>query len=78
MAVCPPFDGKEARAGNGIMIAYRAPSADAVKAAYAAAMKNGGKDEGGPGFRPPDAKQGFYGAYLRDPTGNKLCVFAVA
>jgi catechol 2,3-dioxygenase-like lactoylglutathione lyase family enzyme len=76
-AVCPPFDGKEARAGNGIMIAYRAPSPEAVKAAYAAAMKNGGKDEGGPGFRPPDAKQGFYAAYLRDPTGNKLCVFAV-
>jgi catechol 2,3-dioxygenase-like lactoylglutathione lyase family enzyme len=74
-AVCPPFDGKEARAGNGIMIAYHGPSPEAVKAAYAAGMKNGGADEGPPGFRPPDAKKGFYGAYLRDPTGNKLCLF---
>ena len=76
-AVCPPFDGKEARAGNGIMIAYHAPSPEAVKAAYEGGMKNGGSDEGGPGFRPPEAKQGFYAAYLRDPTGNKLCIFAV-
>jgi catechol 2,3-dioxygenase-like lactoylglutathione lyase family enzyme len=73
--VCPPFDGKEARAGNGIMIAYHGSSPEAVKAAYDAGMKNGGKDEGPPGFRPPDANKGFYGAYLRDPTGNKLCLF---
>lgn len=77
-AICPPHDGKPARAGNGIMIAYRANSPEAVKAAYEGGMKNGGTDEGGPGFRPPEAKSGFYGAYLRDPTGNKLCIFAVA
>jgi catechol 2,3-dioxygenase-like lactoylglutathione lyase family enzyme len=75
-AICPPFDGREARAGNGIMVAYQASSPDVVKAAYAAGMKNGGTDEGGPGFRPPEADKGFYAAYLRDPTGNKLCVFA--
>jgi catechol 2,3-dioxygenase-like lactoylglutathione lyase family enzyme len=76
-AICPPFDGKAARAGNGIMVAYAAPSPEAVKAAHDAGMKNGGTDEGAPGFRPPDAKSGFYAAYLRDPTGNKLCVFCV-
>jgi catechol 2,3-dioxygenase-like lactoylglutathione lyase family enzyme len=74
-AVCPPFDGKQARAGNGIMIAYHGPSPEAVKAAYDAGAKNGGADEGPPGFRPPDANKGFYAAYLRDPTGNKLCLF---
>jgi hypothetical protein len=37
----------------------------------------GGSDEGAPGFRPPEAEKGFYAAYLRDPTGNKLCVFCV-
>ena len=74
-AICPPYDGQPARAGNGIMIAYRAPSKEAVEAVYKGGLANGGKSEGAPGFRPPEAASGFYGAYLRDPTGNKLCVF---
>ena len=72
--VCPPFDGEPARAGNGIMIAFLAPSNETVDAAHAAGLAAGGKDEGGPGFRPPQSTS-FYGAYLRDLTGNKLCVF---
>lgn len=75
--ICPPFNGEPARGGNGIMIAYRAKSRDEVKAAYEGGIKNGGRDEGAPGFRPAEAASGFYGAYLRDPTGNKLCIFAV-
>ena len=75
--LCKPHNGKEAVGGNGIMISYLAPSADAVKAAHAGGMANGGTDEGAPGFRPPEATSGFYGAYLRDPTGNKICLFAV-
>jgi hypothetical protein len=74
-AVCPPFDGNKAHAGNGIMIAYAAKSTEAVKAAHAAGLKNGGSDEGAPGFRPPEAQKGFYAAYLRDPIANKLCIF---
>jgi catechol 2,3-dioxygenase-like lactoylglutathione lyase family enzyme len=74
-AVCPPSDGKEARAGNGIMVAYQAKSPDEVKAAHAAGLKNGGTEEGAPGFRPPEAQKGFYAGYLRDPTGNKLNIF---
>ena len=70
-------NGKPAHAGNGIMVAYAAPSNASVKAAYDAGMKNGGSDEGPPGFRPPDAEKGFYAAYLRDPTGNKICLFSV-
>ena len=72
--VCPPFDGKPARAGNGIMIAIRAGTQDMVRAAHAAALKNGGTDEGAPGPRPADAKD-YYGAYMRDPTGNKICIY---
>ena len=72
--VCPPFEG-EALAGNGIMIGFLAPSLETVRAAHAAALANGGKDEGAPGPRPEDSKT-FYGAYMRDPTGNKLCIFA--
>ncbi|MCI3132147.1 VOC family protein [Phenylobacterium aquaticum] len=73
--ICPPFDGEPARAGNGIMIGYLAPSKEAVDAAHAAALSAGGQDEGAPGPRPPESTS-FYGAYFRDPTGNKLCVFA--
>lgn len=77
-AVCAmPQNGEPARAGNGIMIAYHAKSQDQVRAAYEGGIENGGKDEGGPGFRPAEATSGFYGAYLRDPTGNKICLFCV-
>jgi hypothetical protein len=77
-AVCPPFDGKQACAGNGIMIAYAGKSPDAVKAAHAAGLKNGGVKEGAPGFRPPEAQNGFYAGYRRNPTGNKICIFCSA
>lgn len=73
--ICPPFDGEPARAGNGIMIAFRAPDTQAVEAAHKAALANGGTDEGGPGLRPPESTT-FYGAYVRDPTGNKIAIFA--
>ena len=76
--LCKPHNGKEAVGGNGIMISYLAQSPDAVKAAHAGGMANGGTDEGAPGFRPAEATSGFYGAYLRDPTGNKICLFAVS
>ena len=57
------------------MIAFVAPSKDAVHKAYAAGIESGGKDEGAPGPRPADSTT-FYGAYLRDPAGNKICVYA--
>ncbi len=74
VGVCSPHDGQPARAGNGIMIAFKADGQDAVKAAHAAALANGGSDEGGPGFRPPEGTE-FYGAYFRDAVGNKFCVY---
>ncbi len=77
VGICKPFDGQPARGGNGIMIAFVAPSKEAVQAAHAAALANGGSDEGAPGMRPPDGTS-FYGAYVRDPAGNKLCLFHVA
>jgi len=74
VGICEPFDGQPARSGNGIMIAFVAPSHDAVRAAHAAGLAAGGTDEGAPGFRPPSGTS-FFGAYLRDATGNKLCVY---
>jgi catechol 2,3-dioxygenase-like lactoylglutathione lyase family enzyme len=68
-----PFNQKAPNPGNGWMCAFAAPSRDAVRQAYAAALAYGGTDEGAPGVRPhysPD----YYGAYVRDPDGNKLHV----
>ena len=72
--VCPPHDKQPARSGNGTMIAFKAHSTSEVKAAYEAGLSHGGRDEGAPGPRPADSKT-FFGAYLRDPTGNKICVY---
>jgi catechol 2,3-dioxygenase-like lactoylglutathione lyase family enzyme len=66
-----PFAG-EAQGGNGIMVAFHTPHEAAVRAAHAAGLAGGGTDEGTPGYRPEDS--GWYGAYLRDPAGNKICI----
>jgi len=68
-----PFDGQAAGCGNGQMIALMAPSREAVDRAYAAALAHGGYSEGEPGLRP-QYHANYYGAYFRDPEGNKLCV----
>jgi catechol 2,3-dioxygenase-like lactoylglutathione lyase family enzyme len=73
--ICPPHDGKPATAGNGTMIAFVAPSKVAVHQAYETGLSHGGADEGGPGPRPADSTT-FYGCYLRDPAGNKICIYA--
>lgn len=66
-----PFNRQPASAGNGSMVAFLAASPGAVDAAYAAGMAAGGADEGRPGERLHYGK-GYYGAYLRDPDGNKI------
>jgi hypothetical protein len=49
-----------------------------VDAAYAAALATGGTDEGAAGPRPMYGPN-FYGAYVRDPAGNKMSfVFDIA
>ncbi len=66
-----PQNGEQADSGNGHTAGFAVESKEAVDVAYAAALANGGSDEGAPGPRPlygPD----FYGAYARDPDGNKM------
>ena len=53
------------------MLAFAAPSPEAVNRAYAAGIAAGGTDDGAPGQRPQYGI-GYYGAYLRDPDGNKV------
>lgn len=73
LVIGQPFDGNVSAPGNGHMVALLAPSRDAVRRCHASALELGGTCEGEPGLRPhyhPD----YYGAYFRDPDGNKLCV----
>jgi lactoylglutathione lyase len=68
-----PFDGQAHEAGNGQMVAFLAGSRSIVDQAFAVALANGGTPEGAPGLRP-EYHEHYYGAYFRDPDGNKLCV----
>lgn len=68
-----PFEGTPTP-GKGQMIALLAPSRNPVDACYAAAMARGATCEGPPGLRP-QYHPNYYGAYFRDPDGNKLNAF---
>jgi catechol 2,3-dioxygenase-like lactoylglutathione lyase family enzyme len=71
--ICKPYDGQPHHQGNGQMVAFTAKDRKTVETAYAAAIQNGGTSEGLPGFRP-EYHANYYGAYFRDPEGNKVCV----
>jgi lactoylglutathione lyase len=68
-----PFNGQPHHPGNGQMVAFLAESRSVVRQAYEAALESGGTSEGEPGLRP-EYHADYYGAYFRDPEGNKLCV----
>ena len=70
LAVCIPYDEKPQQPGNGWMVAIPGGSREGVDGLYAKALELGGTDEGPPGERIPGV---FYGAYVRDLDGNKLC-----
>ena len=55
------------------MVAFLAETRAVVDEAYAVALTSGGTSEGAPGLRP-EYHDHYYGAYFRDPDGNKLCV----
>lgn len=70
-----PYDRQKATYGNGTQLMFYAPDRDTVQAFYVAALRYGGTDDGPPGPRAynPD----YYGAYVRDPVGNKLNVSVI-
>lgn len=68
-----PFDGQVPQPGNGPMTAFLAATRARVDEAYRVALDAGGRCEGPPGLRP-EYHAHYYGAYFRDPDGNKLCV----
>jgi catechol 2,3-dioxygenase-like lactoylglutathione lyase family enzyme len=71
LAICIPYDEKAANCGNGNMIAFPGGDRAGVDRLYHKAIELGATDEGAPGERLPV----FYGAYVRDPDGNKLCFY---
>ena len=69
--VIKPYDGQPATVGNGTMFGFAVDTDEQVDQIYQYALANGGSDEGPPGERSPQ----FYGAYFRDPAGNKLVAY---
>lgn len=68
-----PYNQEPHHPGNGQMVAFLASSRQLVNQVHAVALAHGGKCEGAPGLRP-EYHEHYYGAYVRDPDGNKLCV----
>jgi catechol 2,3-dioxygenase-like lactoylglutathione lyase family enzyme len=60
-----------AGADTGTHICLRAPSEAAVRTFHAEALAQGGSNEGEPGPRQA-AMTTYYGAFIRDPDGNKI------
>ena len=71
--IARPHDQQPHERGNGQMVAFLAASRADVDSVYAVALAHGGLSEGAPGVRP-EYHEHDYGAYFRDPDGNKLCV----
>jgi catechol 2,3-dioxygenase-like lactoylglutathione lyase family enzyme len=66
-----PIDGRPATAGNGAHICFAAEDRAMVDAFYRVALAHGGTSDGAPGIRSEyDAH--YYGAFVRDPDGNKV------
>ena len=72
-AITSPIDGNAAGPGNGSTIGFAAATTDAADAWHAAGVASGGTTR----EDPPGVREGglgsLYLAYLRDPSGNKLC-----
>ena len=76
-AVCKPYNGDAATAGNGNMTSIACDTRAKVDELYAKAIELGGSCEGPPGVRGDEGPNAFYGAYFRDLDGNKLAAFRI-
>lgn len=57
--------------GDGFHVAFTAPSRKAVDEFYRAAMKHGGKDNGGSGLHA-EYGDNYYAAFVSDPDGYRI------
>ena len=72
VAVCVPYNEEDPHPGNGNMIAFPGGSQEGAAAMYHKAIELGVTCDGAPGSR---IEGQFYGGYVKDPDGNKLCFF---
>ncbi len=72
IAVCVPYNEEAPSPGNGNMVAFPGGSKDGAAAMYAKAIELGASCDGEPGQRVDNM---FYGAYVKDADGNKLCFY---
>lgn len=72
ISVCIPHNEADPHPGNGVMVAFAAGSQEAADTLYHKAISLGATCEGKPGSRIPGQ---FYGGYVRDKDGNKLCFY---
>jgi len=72
-AISKPLDGEPACHANGGTIGFTAKTIEAADAFHAAGLAHGGVSI----EDPPGLRDGTFGklhlAYLRDPSGNKVC-----
>lgn len=66
-----PVDGKPATVGNGSHICFGVEGREIVDLFYEKAMELGATSDGEPGLRPK-YDENYYGAFVRDPDGNKI------
>lgn len=72
-ALTKPLNGEPASNGNGFTIGFAAKSTQEVDAWHEAGLAHGGTAcEDAPGIRQSGERK-LYLAYLRDPSGNKVC-----
>jgi catechol 2,3-dioxygenase-like lactoylglutathione lyase family enzyme len=62
---------------SGLHFCFNAPDEAAVQAFHAAALRAGGRDNGGPGLRR-EYSPGYYAAFAIDPDGYRLEAFCRA
>ena len=63
--------GNGKRPVGGLHVAFTAQSRSQVEAFYQAALRAGGRDNGGPGLRP-HYHPNHYAAFILDPDGNNI------
>ena len=56
---------------SGLHFCFAAPTRDSVDAFHAAALRQGGGDNGAPGLRA-DYSENYYAAFVIDPDGYRL------
>lgn len=66
-----PVNGQPATPGNGVHVAFAAKDQAMVREFHRVALEQGGAEDGAPGVRG-EYNANYYGAFVRDPDGNKI------